>query len=574
MNVHRYFSLAATVAALSFAAPASAQSTACYKGQCVGLNTNALGSNFAPIDTGIVSRWPAVVGGISGGNVDASYLDATATGACVGFATSLPDHIVTVDQDSLLSFEVSSGRDTALLIHGPGGWRCNDDTNGQDPFVSDLWAAGEYRVWVSSYSRGFYDYELRVEHIAQAPPTNSGGRGGRGDHGHGTGPGSGHGNPTTPPPSGRRGRGLDASSTVSEYGDILFRPGDRTAVLTGTTGGQTSFSPLRGVDGESCVGYADRDPDHIITLTDTFQLQLSATAGQDSTLAIHGPQGWHCNDDYDGFHPTVSGTFAPGTYRVWVGAFEYRGDAAYRLTVTDLSAPVVLPPPVPLTFSFQGRFEDMDVVFTGETVHDVFQECRAFASTSESLGWVDDITVGGRSFHNGPSYWEGDALCGIAALNAVSSRRTPILVSGTIEDMVPFSIHAGPHDARELLSIYIPRVVDSGWVDDIVVNGRASHNGPSYWSASEIVAIISAGVAEPGATLFASGTIEDNAFSFSGRSVNDVQEQCLTFIGQAMAGTWIDDVSVNGTDRHNASGWWSPSDVCMIVGSLATDRRQ
>lgn len=567
MQNFRIFNAAAItlVAGISIvSAPAAAQSNACYKGECSGLDVDARGANF---DSLIIdgSRASTVVGGTSGGNVDVSYLSATSTGACVGFATVLPDHIVRVEDTQALTFTVTGSRDTTLLIHGPDGWRCNDDTNNFNPEISDHWEAGDYRVWVGSYARDFYNYELAV-HTFSEPVTD------RPDHR----PGHNHGRPDhvrpdrPDRPNGRRPRHLDINATVPEHSEVTLRATDRSAILMGVSGGQLPIEPLVSIEGTSCLGYTGAQPDHIVRLDEPVELEFTATSGVDSTLAIHGPEGWRCNDDYDGIHPGLTGVFGPGTYRVWVGSYAPRQSAEARVTVHNLSASAT-PQPVPLTFSFQGRFEELDVVFTGETIHGVFQDCRAFAANSDALGFVDDVFVEGQNYRNGPTFWDAEQLCSIAALNAHSSRRTPLVVSGVIGGEVPFAIQAGPHDVREILQVYVPRIT-SNWVDDLTVNGRASHNSASYWDANELVALISAAIVEPGATFIASGNIEDNPFTFSGRSVNEVREQCVAFIADTMAGEWIDDVTVNGEARHNSSGWWSPSDVCMIVGSLTTHR--
>jgi hypothetical protein len=39
-----------------------------------------------------------------------------------------------------------------------------------------------------------------------------------------------------------------------------------------------------------------------------------------------------------------------------------------------------------------------------------------------------------------------------------------------------------------------------------------------------------------------------------------------------MDGEWIDDVTVEGQARHNSSGWWNESEICMMVGSLSSGR--
>lgn len=63
---------------------------------------------------------------------------------------------------SQLRVQVSSAKDTSLVIRGPDGIRCNDDTDGLNPVVQGRWPAGRYEVFVGSVADGFHRYSLRV----------------------------------------------------------------------------------------------------------------------------------------------------------------------------------------------------------------------------------------------------------------------------------------------------------------------------------------------------------------------------------------------------------------------------
>lgn len=79
---------------------------------------------------------------------------------CVGFADANPDHVVVLETAlPSLTLTVESGRDTTLLIQGPGEEtiRCGQDISrtNLDAQVSDRnWPAGTYRVWVGSHTQG------------------------------------------------------------------------------------------------------------------------------------------------------------------------------------------------------------------------------------------------------------------------------------------------------------------------------------------------------------------------------------------------------------------------------------
>jgi hypothetical protein len=87
---------------------------------------------------------------------------------CLGYATSTPDHIMTLQQDfsSLVVTVDSGGNDTTLVIQGPNNTiRCGDDTgSSKDARIDDSnWDAGTYRVWVGAFESGArYDYQLNV----------------------------------------------------------------------------------------------------------------------------------------------------------------------------------------------------------------------------------------------------------------------------------------------------------------------------------------------------------------------------------------------------------------------------
>ncbi|MCB9507818.1 MAG: hypothetical protein H6700_09890 [Myxococcales bacterium] len=565
-----YAALLAALAATSVAAPrAVAQSAACYKGSCAGLDTDAVGSNYGETFVGTL---PEALAGTSGGDVDASYLGATQFGPCVGFATVLPDHIVTIDaQQRSLVFEVQSRTDTALLIHGPDGWRCNDDTAGINPAIGGSWAPGTYRIWVASYAYGFADYTLvaraarRGETFStppQPPPPQP--------------PGPGPRDPSRPPgqPPGEhhadRAPALDVGASDAAHGSIIVHPGDPDSVLEGVAGGTVDASSMVDSRGMACAGRVNRQPDHIVTLTDRFEaLTFAVDSDLDTTLLIHGPHGWLCEDDTVGLDPVVSGTFPPGTYRVWVGAFAGPDAGRYRLGIRDDLAVVLPPPPLP-RWGFRGTFESLDVAFDGASIDELHASCTAFTSRSDSLGWVDDITVNGARVHNSSGYWSPASLCAIVALNARADIPLPVVVQGDVEG-IPFAVQQC-EGADAIISRFLPAALAQTWLDDVRVNGTATHNSRGYWSPTEVVAIVNAGIVDELGALIATGTIEDVPFQFTGNSPDEIAQRCEAFVTSATDGEWIDDVTVNGQRRHNNSGWWQPADVCMIVGSLAAPR--
>ncbi len=112
---------------------------------------------------------------------------------------------------------------------------------------------------------------------------------------------------------------------------------------SGETVGSYSLSNIASRDrnGEFCLGYADRTPDHVLTLEQDFtDLTIAVdSGGEDTTLLIQGPNNntVRCNDNASRRNrdPEIQDTFAKGTYRLWVGSFEPEGRLRYDLTVTE-----------------------------------------------------------------------------------------------------------------------------------------------------------------------------------------------------------------------------------------------
>lgn len=108
-----------------------------------------ISSNFSPN--------PLTVRGISGGSVPAEKVAGraeTANGPCVGFVDEQPDHtLVLKDFFNRLSLQVQSPEDTTIIVRGPGGSWCNDDSQGKNAGIAGEWLAGTYNVWVGSFNQ-------------------------------------------------------------------------------------------------------------------------------------------------------------------------------------------------------------------------------------------------------------------------------------------------------------------------------------------------------------------------------------------------------------------------------------
>jgi hypothetical protein len=48
---------------------------------------------------------------------------------------------------------VQSPEDTTIIVRGPGGSWCNDDSQGKNAGIAGEWLAGTYNVWVGSFDK-------------------------------------------------------------------------------------------------------------------------------------------------------------------------------------------------------------------------------------------------------------------------------------------------------------------------------------------------------------------------------------------------------------------------------------
>jgi len=125
---------------------------------------------------------------------------------------------------------------------------------------------------------------------------------------------------------------------VSRFGTVTLSAGFNPDphVVEGTTSADQLASQLS----PECEGYVARTPDHVFVAATAFpSMRLLVNGGSvDTTLVVRRPDGsFLCDDDGAGAHqPLISGTFAPGSYRIWVGTFEGGQAIAYRLGFTEL----------------------------------------------------------------------------------------------------------------------------------------------------------------------------------------------------------------------------------------------
>jgi hypothetical protein len=104
--------------------------------------------------------------GTTGGPVDAS----TYGPGCVGSIDTTPDHTITVTSTVNLKLFVDSDVDSTLVVRGPAGTFCDDDSHGNlDPELNVTLTPGEYHVWVGNFGSTQGTYTLTLTENMGAP---------------------------------------------------------------------------------------------------------------------------------------------------------------------------------------------------------------------------------------------------------------------------------------------------------------------------------------------------------------------------------------------------------------------
>lgn len=118
-----------------------------------------------------------------------------------------------------------------------------------------------------------------------------------------------------------------------------FRPDPAT--LGGNGGGGVSIARIAGI-ADNCRGFANAEPNHTITLTETFPvmdiLVYSSNINDDPTMLVKGPNGIViCADDESGGrNPQINRRLPKGTYQVWVGSKNINQSFRYTMSMSEI----------------------------------------------------------------------------------------------------------------------------------------------------------------------------------------------------------------------------------------------
>jgi hypothetical protein len=264
---------------------------------CAALSAGfATASDYRNFDIGEgFSPDPQTGTGTTGGSRDAAQAFG---GECSGSVDTTPDHIINVSSAVNLKVYTTSTTDSTLIVRGPSGTFCDDDSRGElDAEINAMLRPGRYEVYVGHLGEtGTYTLTLTE---------NVGGRsGGAGDEG-----------------------GIEA------YRDFTlgagFSPDPQRS--RGDTGGSRDARSY----GKACTGTIDTTPDHRLTVTSALNLRIFVESTTDSTLVVVGPNRTWCDDDSHGdLDPEITGNFVPGQYEIYVGTNGGQ-NGSYTITLTE-----------------------------------------------------------------------------------------------------------------------------------------------------------------------------------------------------------------------------------------------
>ncbi|MEF3082037.1 hypothetical protein V3391_07390 [Luteimonas sp. SMYT11W] len=269
---HMHLACGLLAAALTICAngPATAQA----------YNSFTLGAGFTPD--------PQTGNGETGGATQASRFGPQ----CSGVIDTTPDHTIRVTSPLDLRLSVDSTTDSTLVVVGPAGVFCDDDSAGElDAQVDARLTPGDYAVYVGHIEQpGRYTLTLN------------------------------------------EGSGVATTGGGGQYANFQLGAGFTPDPQIGT--GDTGGGVEAGRYGAHCTGMIDSTPDHRLTITSTVALRLAVTSTTDSSLVVVGPGKVLCDDDGAGaLDAAVVDTFRPGEYEIYVGHLGQAG--TYRLEISE-----------------------------------------------------------------------------------------------------------------------------------------------------------------------------------------------------------------------------------------------
>ncbi|AFZ04337.1 hypothetical protein Cal6303_5454 [Calothrix sp. PCC 6303] len=124
---------------------------------------------------------------------------------------------------------------------------------------------------------------------------------------------------------------MPAVAKTANFGTITLvsNSGKESVSVSGYTGGSYSLSAIKNRDrnNNSCIGFADPNPDYILILKqDVPKLKMQVNSGgSDTTILVQGPNDniIRCGDDTGRSKDANINdkNWKAGTYKLWIGTF-------------------------------------------------------------------------------------------------------------------------------------------------------------------------------------------------------------------------------------------------------------
>lgn len=224
--------------------------------------------------------------------------------ACAGLAATRPTLHLYVEEARTLRLHATPVRDDAADLvmavqSEQDGVLCSDDVDGLNPVLETHFEPGAYNVWIGAHPEPKdLRFRLQIDDALYALPQGE----------------------------------APKEIRAGTYGGLRIPKEPGPAELTGSAGGTRKATEI----GPGCEGVIAMRPDHVLSLREDTELEVSARAadGDLVLLMTHDSGKVLCNDDAEGANPVIRERMDAGTWNVYVGTFAPSSYPEYVLRVS------------------------------------------------------------------------------------------------------------------------------------------------------------------------------------------------------------------------------------------------
>lgn len=112
----------------------------------------------------------------------------------------------------------------------------------------------------------------------------------------------------------RNADGAPATPLINE--GIVFREGFSEQTIPGRLQAARPATELHA----DCVGFIADEPTLELTFDGALPARIHVVSEADTVLVVEGPKGWECNDNFDGYNPSLARHWESGAYKIYVGS--------------------------------------------------------------------------------------------------------------------------------------------------------------------------------------------------------------------------------------------------------------